>query len=260
MLADTETTESWAKRYVLSESLAYKLSPDCPPSSWGEAPVPLRLLSPGRPSELTLASAGTRVPQDLSEKSARAKLLHTFFHHELQAAELMCWALLAFSDAELAFRKGLLAICQDEIRHMQLYHAHIQRLGHQLGDFKVRDWFWERVPTCQSKLAFVALMGMGLEAANLEHSALFAERFEQAGDREGAALQRLVGEEEVAHVAFGIYWFERWTLGQDFETWCSHLPTPLSPLLMRGKSLHESRRERAGMQPEFVHRLRTWQA
>src|SRR5690606_31833324 len=101
---------------------------------------------------------------------ARARLLHTFWFHELQAAELMCWALLKFPESEPAFREGLLRIWRDEVRHMGLYQAHIESLGFRLGDFEVRDWFWHRVPTCHNPTMFVALLGMGLEAANLEHA------------------------------------------------------------------------------------------
>ncbi|MDX2051643.1 MAG: DUF455 family protein [Polyangiaceae bacterium] len=259
MLANADTVEAWAERYVLSESLAYKLSPGPVPAAWARETAPRRLNAPGRPAELRISEVGARVPENLSAPSARAKVLHTFFHHELQAAELMAWAILAFSDAELEFRKGLLRVCQDEVRHMHLYRAHIEALGHRLGDFKVRDWFWQRVPSCQTKVQFVALMGMGLEGANLEHASVFAEQFLQAGDHAGAALQQTIGNEEVAHVALGVYWFERWTGGQNFETWCSTLPAPLTPLLMRGKAWNQERRERAGMRPEFLERLRAWQ-
>lgn len=259
MRSEQETVESWAERYVLSESLEYKLTPDPIPSVWLSDAKPQRLLRPGRPKELRVSAKGVRFPQDLSAKNARAKVLHTFCHHELQAAELMCWALLAFADAELEFRQGLLRICQDEIRHMHLYREHIRHLGHELGDFKVRDWFWRRVPTCQTKLEFVALMGMGIEAANLEHAFFFAQLFENAGDRVGSQLQLRIGNEEVAHVAFGVQWFGRWTSGQDFDTWCASLPAPLTPLLMRGKNFNRAGRLRAGMKTEFLEKLAAWE-
>ena len=58
----------------------------------------------------------------------------------------MAWAVLAYPQAPRAFRSGLVRIALDEIRHMHLYAAEVSRLGHRIGDFAVRDWFWERVP------------------------------------------------------------------------------------------------------------------
>ena len=73
----------------------------------------------------------------------------------------------------------------------------------RIGQFPVRDWFWERVPRCADAASFVATMGLGIESANLEHSASFAARFREAGDEEGARLQERVGREEIGHVRFG---------------------------------------------------------
>ena len=254
------SVEAWALEYVQTESLAHKLAPPPPPGAFEASPVPRHLLAPGRPLELRPARRGLEVPDDLSAPGARAKLLHTFFHHELQAAELMLWALLEFADAEAEFRSGLVRICLDEIRHMNLYRREIERLGHAIGDFAVRDWFWERVPTCPSKLAFVSLMGMGLEAANLEHAPHFGQRLLAAGDRDAAAVQELIAREELGHVRFAVYWFERWTAGQSFELWRDSLPPPLSPLLMRGKQFDRAARLRAGMQEGFVTALERWRA
>jgi uncharacterized ferritin-like protein (DUF455 family) len=254
-----ETVESWAVELITTRSLAAKLNPPAPPRSWAAAPQPLRLTQPGRPPELRPARRGLQVPEDLSAPSARAKLLHTFLHHELQAAELMCWALLAFADAEPAFRQGLLGICQDELRHLAAYRAEIERLGFRVGDFAVRDWFWLRVPQCSTKLEFVAVMGMGLEAANLEHAPLFGERLAAAGDSESAALQELIAREELGHVRFAVHWFERWTEGQSFERWLAALPRPLSPLLLRGKRFNRAARQQAGMREPFLSELESWQ-
>ena len=51
-------------------------------------------------------------------------------------------------------------------------------------------------------------MGLGLESANLEHTASFAARFREAGDEQAARVQETVGREEIAHVRFGARWFE----------------------------------------------------
>jgi uncharacterized ferritin-like protein (DUF455 family) len=257
--AELGSVEAWALDYLRSTRLSHKLAPPAPPEAFEPVPVSRRLAAPGRPPELRAARRGSRVPRDLGHPSARAKLLHTFFHHELSAAELMLWALLAFADAERPFRAGLLRIALDEIRHMNAYREQIERLGFQLGDFAVRDWFWERVPTCATKLAFVSLMGMGLEAANLEHAPEFGARLRESGDHEAAAVQERIAREEIGHVRFGVFWFERWTEGQSFEAWCAALPAPLSPLLMRGKSFDRNARLEAGMHEEFVTALERWQ-
>jgi uncharacterized ferritin-like protein (DUF455 family) len=188
--------------------------------------------------------------------------LHTFFHHELQAAELMCWAVLAFPATDLEFRRGLLKICLDEVRHMNMYRSHIEQLGFQLGDFPVRDWFWQRVPNCETPMQFVAMMGMGLEAANLEHAVDFSQRFLDVGDEEGARIQRRIAAEEIPHVKFGVKWFQHWQLAAGrtatFSDWCRELPEPLSPLMMRGTPLNRIAREKAGMDGTFLAELERW--
>ena len=167
--------------------------------------------------------------------------------------------MLAFPDTPEAFRGGLVGIARDEIRHMRLYREAIERLGHRFGDFAVRDWFWERVPSCATPASFVAVMGLGVESANLEHTASFAARFREAGDEEGARVQELVGREELAHVRFGARWFEHFTGGLDFDAWRRLLPPPLSPLLMRGKPIARKARRRAGQPEAFIDALDAWE-
>ena len=129
-------------------------------------------------------------------------------------------------------------------------------LGFKVGDFPVRDWFWLRVPTAQSPAQFVALMGMGLEGSNLDHALRFAQRFRDFGDEEGAKIQEQVAEEEIPHVRFAMHWFEQFTGHRDFETWRSQLPAPITPSMFWNDPVNVRDRERAGMDAEFVARLR----
>ncbi len=255
-----DTVEAWAIAYIESVDLAYKSGPPPVPRAWEPGAPSRHVLPKARPPELrpSLGKPRSAKLEALHEPRARAKLLHKFWHHELQAAELMCWGLLRFADAEEGFRRGLVRIAGDEIRHMNLYRAHIEALGFRLGDFPVRDWFWKRVPTCETKVQFVALLGMGLEAANLEHTPRFARWFREVGDDDGALLQERVGREEVAHVRFATRWFRDWMGRDDFETWAASLPPPLTPLLLRGKTINRAARLRAGMNAEFVDRLEAW--
>jgi uncharacterized ferritin-like protein (DUF455 family) len=246
-----------------TESLEDKLSPGPPPSRWcGPDELEAVLVDrPGRPPELRVEDKGRRTPglEALRQPEGRASLLHTFLHHELQAAELMCRTVLAHPETPMAFRRGLINITQDEIRHMELYQEHLAVLGFTFGDFGVNDWFWKRLPIEVTPLQFVALMGLGFEGANLDHTQRFAERFRQVGDEAGAALQERVGEEEVPHVAFGAHWFRKFS-GREltFDNWVEALPPPLSPKLLRGKPVRRETRVRAGYPEDFVDELIAW--
>jgi uncharacterized ferritin-like protein (DUF455 family) len=252
------TVERWAWDYVLADSLNAKLSPPPVPEAWEERAPVRRLDTPGRPPELRLVSKAGKT-RGLAAASGRARALHTFFHHELQAAELMAWAVLAFTETPREFRGGLLRIALDEVRHMHLYAEQIARLGSGIGEFAVRDWFWERVPRCADAVSFVATMGLGVESANLEHTASFAARFRAAGDEEGAGIQERIGREEIGHVLFGARWFEAFHSPLEFDTWRRALPPPLSPMLMRGKPLQREARRRAGQTERFLDELEAWQ-
>jgi uncharacterized ferritin-like protein (DUF455 family) len=252
--------QSWAYDYVQSEVLGVKLAPPPLPQLVLTTHAPVRLERPGRPPELRCATEKTKTPRAgaLRDPKKRAALLHTFLHHELQAAELMCWAVLAFPDTPLSFKRGLIGICHDEIRHMRLYSAHIESLGCAVGDFPVRDWFWSRVPAAQTPAAFVATMGLGFEAANLDHTQRFADRFRSVGDEAGARLQEVVAHEEIAHVAFAAHWFRQFEGELSFAGFCRALPEPLSPMVMRGDPIDRSARAAAGLDETFLDELERW--
>ena len=260
------TVERWCLERIATRALESKLAPPPPPpldedASWEPAPPgPLvrRPARPGRPDALRVTRRSPRTPRPgaLSRPEARAALVHTLLHHELQAAELFCWAVLAFPDTPRSFRAGLVRLAQEELGHLALYRRHLARLGFAVGDFEVRDWFWERVPQCATPAAFVALQGLGLEGANLEHSARFAVLFRRAGDVAGAEVLERVERDEVAHVAFAARWFERFTGAPlDYDTWRAHLPPPLTPALLRGPELNRAARARAGMDARFLDHL-----
>jgi len=167
----------------------------------------------------------------------------------------MAWAILAWPDTPRAFRMGLLAICRDEIRHMGLYRDYLDDLGHPFGSFPVRDWFWERTRRCETPLQFVALMGMGFEGGNLDHTRRYVRWFRELGLERAAAIQERVGREEVPHVRFGLHWFARWTGGVEFDRWRAELVEPLSPELLRGNEIDEAGRLAAGFDAAFLRAL-----
>lgn len=254
------TVERWAYDYVTTTEITLKLDPPPVPKVWEDAPIERRLTKPGRPANLQIVARAHKAPgpDAIRDPKRRAELVHTFFHHELQAAELMCWALLAFPEAPRAFKQGLLRITHDEIRHMKMYREYMQQLGHDFGDFPVRDWFWGRVPQAESPAHYVAVMGMGFEGGNLDHTVRFEKRFAAIGDSEGARIQAIVCAEEIPHVRFAVRWFKRFTEGLDFETWRKYLPEPLSPWVMRGTPQNKAARQKAGFPEDFLQDLERW--
>ncbi|MEO6420207.1 MAG: DUF455 family protein, partial [Polyangiaceae bacterium] len=247
--------------YVHATDLGTKLAPPPRPPTWEVSPPARRILRPGRPPELicTARAAKSPGPEAIRSPAKRAQLVHTFLHHELQAAELMCWALLAFPETPRAFRIGLLRVMRDEVRHMNLYLDYLTTLDHRYGSFEVRDWFWDRVPQSETATHFAAAMGMGFEGANLDHTLRFAERFRAVGDTKGAELQEKVCAEEIPHVRFAVRWFERWR-GESagFEDWMAYLPRPLSPMVMRGLPLNLEGRLKSGFSEPFLEKLAGW--
>jgi uncharacterized ferritin-like protein (DUF455 family) len=142
---------------------------------------------------------------------------------------------------------------------MQLYARQLERLGFGVGAFPVRDWFWQRAPAAPDASAFLALMGLGFEAGNLDHSERFVALFREAGDEEAAQVQAQVGREELAHVSFAAHWFRLFSGSLDFATWARALPPPLSPMVMRGRPMARAARMAAGLDSAFLDELEAWQ-
>ena len=272
-VAEDPVVEDWARRLIETEDLDAKLDLGPPPrrwaaaGSWTLAPP----CGPGRPDGVARLATTPRSMRRgrLRIPVGRAELLHRFLHHELQAAELMAWTLLAFPDADMAFRRGLLGVLLDELRHARGYREllceqHLCEIGRgaRYGDFPIRDWFWERALLCRTPLQFVALMGIGLEGANLDHTQRFASAFRSVGAPQVALFLEQVGREEEAHVRFARRWFCAWTGieatgdgADEFERWCAELVPPLGPGMFRGRPLDRPARLRAGQPPAFLDRL-----
>ena len=259
------TVERWAWDLVVTGDPVAKLQPPAPPRDWEDAPPPRRLARPGRPPGLETKARADKSTSGaaLRDPGKRARLLAAFLHHEVQAAELMAWAILAFPDAPRAMRKGLLSIAIDELRHVRMYGDRVAALGGGAwGTEPVNDWFWERVPHAASPAHFVATLGIGFEGGNLDHAARFAARLREAGDEEAAVVQETVGEEEIPHVRFALHWFCELTRQGgapiDFDDWRAYLPPPLTPSVTRSLPLNDGARRRAGFSDDFLTRLRAW--
>ena len=217
--------------------------------------------APGRPADLPLRSPGrAHFPASarLGEPDAAATALHAFANHELLALELMALALLRFPDAPPAFRSDLVRTLQEEQAHLRLYLDRLSALGQTFGSRPLSAYFWDTLSTVQSTTAFCAAMGLTLEQANLDFAGHFAAAFEEVGDTASAKLLRRVLTDEITHVARGLRWFDRLRGdGDRWEDWVGVLPAPLTPRRARGPDFAVGARLRAGLDPDFVQRVRT---
>jgi uncharacterized ferritin-like protein (DUF455 family) len=249
-----------ALRIVTTESLEEKLAPG-PAGLTDERPGPaLRLRRPARPPGLEIQpSTRVKVPPvaGMGDPAQRARILHALANHELQAAELFAWALLAFPEAPAGFRRGLLAILGDEQRHTRMYAASCEALGVRFGELPVTGYFWGKVGSIRSPRDFVCAMSLTFENANLDHTTEYAAAARAAGDEKTAAVIDRVHRDEVEHVRFGWTWLDRFreegeTLWDAFR---ASLTWPLRPAKARGARFHREGREAAGLDPEFIRRL-----
>ena len=208
-------------RWNSASSLAASSSPEslddklaAPPDELTDRhPGPaLRIEQPGRSAGLRIVAATqTRVPgpEGMSDPAQRPRLLHALANHELQAAELFAWALLAFPDAPQDYRQGLVSILRDEQRHTKMYAARVRANGAEMGDFPVSGYFWNKTPHLTTPLRFVCAMSLTFENANLDHTVDLAELARRGGDEKTAAVIDRVHQDEIEHVRFGWRWLRR---------------------------------------------------
>jgi uncharacterized ferritin-like protein (DUF455 family) len=193
----------------------------------------------------------------MADPAQRARILHGFANHELQAVELFAWALLAFPDAPAAFRRGLLRILAEEQTHVALYLDRLRAHDTAFGDHPVSGYFWGKTDDLGSPVRFVCAMSLTFETANLDHAADHARAARDAGDPATADVLERIARDEVRHVAFGWRWLGR-LKRPDRSMWDAYRENvrwPLRPALSRGRTFHPEPRLAAGLDEEFVRRV-----
>lgn len=269
------TARAYARAIVTGRSLEAKRVP--PPEALAleepGAAAPERRDAPGRPGELAIAAGrDARVPPlaGMRDPRQRARILHALANHELQAIELFAWAVLAFPDTPIAFRRGLLAILADEQRHLGLYLDRLAALGARFGDHPVTGHFWNKLDHLASPLGFVCTMCLTFENANLDFAGDYAAAARACGDLATAAAIDRVHADEIRHVHFGWVWLRRLSgdaagagdvasaAAGDVDMWQAYLRNvrpPLGPRRARGARFDRDARRRAGLDDAFIEAL-----
>lgn len=254
------TLRDAAWRIVTSPDLDDKLRAPARDLPDGERDVDAVPIAPARAPSLTIRPAhAARVPPlaGLADPSQRVRIVHALANHELQAAELFAWALLAFPDAPDDFRRGLLSILVDEQRHARLYVEQLAPHGVAFGDLPVSGYFWNKLAALSSPARFVSAMCLTFEAANLDHADAAARAARARGDDGLAAALDVVHRDEVRHVAFGWRWLSLFKRDDEtmWDAWRAHTSWPLRPAAARGPSFDAAARRRAGFDEAFIERV-----
>ncbi|MFN8422017.1 MAG: DUF455 family protein [Anaerolineae bacterium] len=250
-----------SRSLLTTDSIERRLLTPPPRDLTDDAPgPPLRLDGPIRPANLEPVGArAARVPSlaGFANPRHRARILHAFANHELQATELYAWAILAFPDAPPELRRDLLSVLVDEQRHTRMYIARVEACGARFGEFPVSDYFWAKAPSLTTPLRFLCAMALTWENANLDHTLDSAAAARAAGDDASAAVIDKVQSDEVRHVSIGWKWLARlkppdmdmWT------AWRANIDFPLRPALARGRRFNAAGRVAAGLDEAFIAAL-----
>ena len=254
----------FCRNVLLSPDLESKLAR--PPSRGLDDSRPgpaLEISRPSRVPELPLSSGAPPLPRPgaLGDPRARARCLARFAHHELMAAELFAWSLLRWPELERGMRADFAKILADEQRHCRLYLERLHALGERIEDHPQSDYFWKHVPAIEAAphgpRAFLCAMGLTLEQANLDFSALYRDAFRAAGDEDSARVCESVQRDEIRHVRVAVGWLRKLSPGDDdASAYAENVPFPLGATRAKGRRFDIQARRQAGLSERFIDDVR----
>jgi uncharacterized ferritin-like protein (DUF455 family) len=100
-------------------------------------------------------------------------------------------------------------------------------------------------------------MGLTLEQANLDFTALYRDAFREAGDEASAAVCERVHRDEIGHVALAARALAR--LSEDADEVARYeaaVPFPFGPDRAKGRRFEVGARRRAGLGEAFIAHVR----
>jgi uncharacterized ferritin-like protein (DUF455 family) len=258
------TLRSFCERVLQSGDLASKLA---------EAPADLPDTDPGaacsfewpaRDPGLELTSGAEKLPKPgaLHDPAARARCLARFAHHELMAVELFAWALLRWPTLPPGLRRALFHVLGEEQLHCRLYLERLAAHGSRLEEHPRSDYFWKHVGTIRDAedgpRAFLCAMGLTLEQANLDFSALYRDAFREAGDEATAVVCERVHQDEIRHVRIAGRWLRALSGDMsDLEAYEACVPFPFGPNRAKGRRFDADARRQAGLSEAFIEAVRS---
>lgn len=252
----------WAKSILSAERIEDKLFD---PSSFSDnlKGPPIFWKEPARPPGMHFSRhtrQNDKLPpfQEHGNPDKRAICLHRFAGHELLAVEMMAFALLAFPEAPRSFRMGLANTLREEQVHVKLYMTQMERLGIKFGDLPLFKHFWKQIPYLTSPIAYVSMMSLTFEMANLDFAPQYGASFKRSGDMESYNLMKQILQDEISHVRFGMRWIQKLKAkDQDaYALYQESIGPLLTPKRAKGPIFQEAPRLEAGVPPSWIASLK----
>lgn len=182
--------------------------------------------------------------------------LHNLAHVELNAIDLAWDTIVRFSHLQFLpqqFYLDFLGVADDEARHLGWCLQRMSEVGVQYGDMPAHNLLWEGcIASAGDVRERLAVVPMSQEARGLDAGGRLAERLVGWGDNRSAAIVARIADEEQAHVAVGVYWFNTMchVLGQDAKRVFIETLSETCPDLLRAPFNHDAR-QKVGLPRDF---------
>ncbi|KAL2247179.1 uncharacterized protein LOC105176818 [Sesamum indicum] len=168
--------------------------------------------SPARPPKPQLVSPKEIPPPKSSGLPLNAYLLHNLAHVELNAIDLAWDTVVRFSPYVELLGEGFFAdfahVADDESRHFSWCLQRLEELGVSYGDMPAHSFLWRECDKSSDNVAArLAVIPLVQEARGLDAGPRLVNKLIGFGDHRSSNIVAKIADEEIAHVAVGVYWF-----------------------------------------------------
>ncbi|XP_075478241.1 uncharacterized protein LOC142519189 [Primulina tabacum] len=185
-------------------------------AKWREKGLPVGVsdapLAPARPTKPLLVSPKEIPPPKSSGLPLNAYMLHNLAHVELNAIDLAWDTVVRFSPFMELLGEGFFAdfahVADDESRHFTWCSQRLEELGFSYGDMPAHSFLWRECEKSSGDVtARLAVIPLVQEARGLDAGPRLVKKLIGFGDHRTSDIVAKIADEEIAHVAVGVYWF-----------------------------------------------------
>uniref|UniRef100_A0A5B6ZSK1 Ferritin-like superfamily n=1 Tax=Davidia involucrata TaxID=16924 RepID=A0A5B6ZSK1_DAVIN len=185
-------------------------------SRWRQENLPIGVSEPpgrpARPPKPQLVSPKEIPAPKNSGLPLNAYMLHNLAHVELNAIDLAWDTVVRFSPYSELLGEGFFAdfahVADDESRHFAWCSQRLAELGFRYGDMPAHNLLWrECEKSADNVAARLAAIPLVQEARGLDAGPRLVQKLIGFGDCRTSNIVARIADEEVAHVAVGVYWF-----------------------------------------------------